>query len=71
MWHHRALRRQLKDAHRSTGLGWGWTRFKGYLPLRIDYMYSSKSINWTAPTRVLYDVSCSDHYPIESAFSWP
>ena len=71
MWHHRALRQQLNDAHRSTGVGWGWTRFKAYLPLRIDFMYSSQHIEWTAPTQVRYDIHCSDHFPIESAFRWP
>lgn len=71
MWHHVALRKQLQDAHKNTGLGWGWTRFKSGLPVRIDYLYSSKTLKWTSPTRVRYDIVCSDHYPVESGFKMP
>ena len=68
-WHHRNFRVGYTDAHRETGWGFGTTVQRlGVIRSRIDYMYASKQLFWSAPTTVNRDVHCSDHFPTQSKF---
>jgi endonuclease/exonuclease/phosphatase family metal-dependent hydrolase len=59
---HHALRRTLRDSW-SAGNGLGGTvDFLGWLPLRIDYIYSTDDFD-VQKTQVL-PVGCSDHRPV-------
>ena len=69
-WHHRNFRSQLQDAHRSTGFGFGSTVLRfSFIRSRVDYLYASKHLFWSGPTRVHPDIQCSDHLPFTSYFS--
>ena len=69
-WLHAALRERLWDVWERGGLGFGATKHLwGWLPLRIDFVYVSRSIG-VHETRVLPDL-CSDHQPLASRLSLP
>ena len=71
LWFHRKLRSQLRDAHKETGFGFGHTNTRfGLLASRIDYLYASPELTWSANTVVDYKASCSDHYPLSSYLDW-
>lgn len=60
---HVALRRQLVDAWEHGGFGYGGTiAFADWLPLRIDYVYTTRDFA-VREARVL-PVGCSDHRPV-------
>ena len=63
---HASLREHLTDAWERGGFGFGGTvRFLDWVPLRVDYIYSSDAFA-VVDTRVP-DVGCSDHRPVVSA----
>lgn len=70
MWIHRKLRQGFTDAHRATGFAFGWTKFKFHFPLRIDFLYAKAPLKWTGPTLNRNDITCSDHFPVQSWFNW-
>ena len=71
LWIHRALREQYQDAHVKTGNGFGHTTSRfDVLQARIDYLYASAQLNWTGNTTVDHSTLCSDHFPVQSSFSW-
>lgn len=68
-WHHRNFRVGYTDAHRETGWGFGATVQRlGVIESRVDYLYASRQLYWSAPTMVNHDVHCSDHFPTQSKF---
>jgi endonuclease/exonuclease/phosphatase (EEP) superfamily protein YafD len=68
-WVHRQLRERFSDGHRAGGLGLGFTRrLAAWLPVRIDYLYASKHLQWLSGTRSLDAGGCSDHRPVSGRF---
>jgi len=67
---HVELRKTLVDTWSEAGWGFGASRYwGGFLPLRIDYIYSSKEFSIQDSRTVAAD--CSDHRPIVSeVFLW-
>ena len=67
IWFHKEMRNRFQDAHRNTGLGFGYTteRLK-VLWNRIDYMYASSTLQWVGQTKTFPAVTCSDHSPVAS-----
>lgn len=71
LWLHQALREEYQDAQVETGSGFGHTTSRfDFLQVRIDYLYASTELAWTGNTTVDYSTHCSDHFPIQSFFSW-
>jgi endonuclease/exonuclease/phosphatase family metal-dependent hydrolase len=67
---HTALRRQLDDSWRRAGRGPGITRLVGgWLPLRIDYVYTTPELVPVAADTIDChcdgDLSCSDHQALQ------
>ena len=64
-WVHGQMRDRFVDAHRQRGRGVGSSRWIGdLLPVRIDYLYASKHLDWRGVTRALDSDGCSDHQPV-------
>jgi endonuclease/exonuclease/phosphatase family metal-dependent hydrolase len=62
---HVNLRRYLTDTWAKAGMGFGATRYwAGVLPLRIDYIYVTKTFSANKSITVVCD--CSDHLPLVS-----
>ena len=58
---------KLVDAHRQTGIGYGFTAIRSGIPARVDFLYAQSPLEWTGKTRVRRDFeNCSDHWAIES-----
>ena len=71
-WVHGQMRQTFNDAHRSSGRWLGVTRwFGGWLPVRIDYLYASKTLAWKGLTQSLDNDGCSDHLPVLGWLSVP
>lgn len=67
---HVSLRRQLSDVWQAVGRGRGPTRWVGgWLPLRIDYVYTTSEISAqsvsTVDCRCDAELSCSDHMALQ------
>ncbi len=67
---HTALRRQLDDAWQAAGHGSGTTRsVGGWLPLRIDYVYTTSELPAHSATTVDCmcdaELHCSDHHAVQ------
>ena len=59
--------KKLRDAHRETGIGYGFTAVRSGVPARVDFLYAQEPLQWTGQTRVRRDFrDCSDHWAIES-----
>lgn len=59
--------KKLTDAHRETGIGYGFTAVRSGVPARVDFLYAQEPLEWTGQTRVRRDFrDCSDHWAIES-----
>ena len=64
-WVHGQMRQLFVDAHRRRGRGLGASRWFGdWLPVRIDYLYASKTMDWRGATRAYDAGGCSDHHPV-------
>jgi endonuclease/exonuclease/phosphatase family metal-dependent hydrolase len=71
LWFHRYLRKEYQDAHIKTGNGFGHTTSRlDFLQMRVDYLYASEELSWTGNSSVNYQTHCSDHFPLQSFFSW-
>jgi len=57
------------DAFTEKGSGFGATYKFQYLPIRIDYIFTSKKIKVIDFN--VYDISLSDHKPISATLKWP
>lgn len=67
---HTALRGLLADTWEQGGAGFGTTaRLFGWVPLRVDYVYASRSLP-VRRTQVLAS-TCSDHLPVLADMSIP
>ena len=70
-WVHNRLRRRFLDAHRTTGFGFGWTRWLyDKIPARIDYLYADRRLRFVGATRSAAS-TCSDHAPVVSVLAPP
>ncbi len=67
---HTALRRVLVDTWQAGGRGFGPTvRFLDLLPLRVDYVYASRTLGVVSASVPALD--CSDHRPVVSDLRLP
>ena len=71
-WVHGQMRQLFRDAHRRRGRGIGASRwFGGWLPVRIDYLYASRAMDWRGKTRAYDAGGCSDHHPVMGWLNLP
>jgi len=63
-WAYRNLKSNFKDAFSEAGSGFGTTYNYNYMPLRIDFILTSKSFNVLSFKN--YKVKYSDHTPIKA-----